>query len=55
MAENNDDALQEYRQTLFKNTESRWYSPPAASAEPEQDQETLDYFQALTQPRKPRN
>lgn len=54
MAENND-ALQEYRRTLFKDAESRWYTPPAASTEPEQDQEILDYFQALVHPRKPRS
>lgn len=51
MAENNDDALQEYRRSLFKNTESRWYTPPAATPEPEQDQEILDYLQALLHPR----
>lgn len=50
-----EDALQEYRQTLFKDTESRWYTPPAATPESEQDQEILDYFQALMHPRKPRN
>lgn len=55
MAENSDDALQEYRRTLFKDTESRWYTPPADTTKPELERELLDYFHALTQPRKPRN